>query len=56
MLCVFNMSGQEARLHCPDMESAQILNFGCGTAVADGASIELGAFAACFIGQQRVER
>ena len=56
ILCVFNMSGQKARLRHPEIASARMLNIGCGTSVADGASVELGPFAACFFGQQLFER
>jgi glycosidase len=51
ILCVFNMSGQEARFGHLDVTSRHMLDFGCGSVSMNGASLELGGFAACFLGQ-----
>ncbi len=56
ILCVFNMSGGTARFRHRDVAGAHTLDFGCGTVSLDGAALELGVFAACFLGQERVER
>ena len=51
ILCVFNMSGGAVRFTHPDIAGARLLDFSCGSISHEDASLELGAFAAGFLGQ-----
>lgn len=46
ILCVFNMSGDEAEYRDPDMAAAVSLGVGCGRAVIRGEVLALGPYAA----------
>jgi len=51
ILCVFNMSRRAVRFTRPDIAGARLLDFSCGSISHEDASLELGAFAAGFLGQ-----
>ncbi len=49
VLCVFNMSAADATFRHADVARGDVLNIGCGSAVAAGDTLELGPFATRFV-------